>query len=99
MDIPSPDLACNAVTVAVSKGTALEILPVKGKKERSIKTLRNGSESKAGTPKEAGKGAARARAKAKESRKAEAEKGDADCKFAHDGPQGGEKRQWKDESS
>ena len=76
MDIPNPDLACKAVTVAVSKGIALEILPAKGRKERSIKTLRNGSESKAGTPREAGKGAARARAKAKESRKAEAEKED-----------------------
>jgi hypothetical protein len=58
MDIPSPDLACKAVTVVVSKGIALEILPVKEKKERSIKTLRNGSESKVETPSEARKGEA-----------------------------------------
>jgi hypothetical protein len=51
------------------KGTAPEILPAKGEKERSIRTLRNGSESRAGTLKEAEEVAAmeRAKAKAKES--------------------------------
>jgi hypothetical protein len=76
MGTPSLDLECKAVTVAESKGTALEILPAKERMEKFIKMLRNGSESKAGTLREAGKGAARAGAKAKESRKAEAEKED-----------------------
>jgi hypothetical protein len=76
MDTPSLDLACKAVTVAESKDTALEILPAEERKERFIKMLRNGSESKVGTLREAGEGAARVRAKAKGSRKAEAEKGD-----------------------
>jgi hypothetical protein len=58
------------------KGTALQTSPAKGRKEKSIKTLRSGSESRAGTLREAEEAAAMERAKAKGSRRAEAERGD-----------------------
>ena len=61
---------------AGQKDTAQEILPAKGVKGKSIRTLRNGSESRAGTLKRGEKGAAVEKAKAKESRKAEAERAD-----------------------
>jgi hypothetical protein len=54
------------------RGTAQEILPAKGVKGKSIRTLRNGFESRAGTLKKGEKGAAVENAKAKKSRRAEA---------------------------
>ena len=46
MDTRSLDLVCNAATAAGSKGTDLEILPAKERKEKFIRMHRNGTESK-----------------------------------------------------
>ncbi len=46
MDTHSLDLVCNAATAAGLKGTGLEILPAKERKEKFIRMHRNGTESK-----------------------------------------------------
>ena len=46
MDTRSLDLVCNAATAAGSRGTVLEILPARERKEKFTRMLRNGSESK-----------------------------------------------------
>ncbi len=46
MGTRSLDLVCNAAIAAESRDTAPEILPVRERKEKFIKMLRNGSESK-----------------------------------------------------
>ncbi len=46
MDTRSLDLVCNAATAAGSKGTVLEILAAKERKEKFIRKHRNGTGSK-----------------------------------------------------
>jgi hypothetical protein len=74
MVTPSQAPEIRIVTVMVLPDTALEISPAKKRKEKFIKTFRNGSESRAGFLREAEEDMVRA--KAKGSRKLEAEKGD-----------------------
>jgi hypothetical protein len=61
MATPSQALASKAVTAVELMGTALEIPLAGERKEKFIKTLRSGSESKAGTLREAREVAATAK--------------------------------------